>query len=247
MQMRKNSKVLKTKSSDWPLYRRFIIILTTIVVVLLGTYFVGLAILSRLGTREETFTQRDRLAPPPPTLASIPQATNSATLKIRGFAEPGSTIKLFLNGNENDSQLVGSEGQFTFEDINLELGENEIYASASDSAGNESQPSSIYRTVIDQKPPKLEVTEPADSTIIKEEKDKQTFVSVVGKVEEGATVTVNEYQAIVREEGNFEYRLLLNEEGENVVKIVANDTAGNKTTVEKTVIYNKLEKSESDS
>ncbi len=239
--MRRNSKVFKTNSSDWPLYRRFIILVAAIAIVLLGTYFVGLTILSRLGTREETFTQRDRVAPPPPTLASIPEATNSATLNIKGFAESGSTIQLFLNNSEKGSQLVSIEGQFIFEEIGLESGENEIYATAKDAAGNASQPSSIYKVVIDQKPPKLEVSEPENNAIIKEEKDKQTFVSVAGKVEEGATVTVNDYQAIVREGGNFEYRLLLTEEGENIIKIVAKDAAGNKTTVERTVIYKKLE------
>jgi len=244
--MRKNSKILKTKSSDWPMYHRFILLVAAIVILLVGTYFVGLALLSHLGNRDETFTQRDRIAPPPPTLTNIPQATNSATLKVAGFAEVGSTVKLFLNGNENDSQLVGAEGQFIFEKVNLESGENEIYATARDTVGNESPLSNTYSITIDQQPPKLEVTAPADNVIVKEEKDKQTFVLVTGKVEGGATVTVNDYQAIVREEGNFEYRLLLTTAGENKIKVVARDLAGNKTTVEKTVIYHQLEESKSE-
>ncbi len=241
--MRRNSKVFKNKSSDWPLYRRFFILVVAIVAILLGTYFVGLTLLSRIGTREETFTQRDRIAPPPPTLTGIPQATPSAQLKIKGFAETGSTVTLFLNNSEEDSQLIGSEGQFTFEGVNLELGENEIYATAKDSADNESRPSTVYKVIVDQKPPQLEVTEPEDNAVIKEEEGKQTFVLIKGKVEEGATVTVNEYQAIVRDEGNFEYRLLLTEEGENIIKIAARDLAGNKTMVEKTVIYKPIPQS----
>ena len=244
MQMRKNSKVLKTKSSDWPLYRRFIILLATIAVVLLGTYFVGLTILSRLGTHEETFTQRDRTAPPPPTLSSIPQATHSAKLNIRGFAEAGSTVALFLNNNEEDSQLVSAEGQFIFEEVGLEQGENEIYATASDTTGNESRQSTVYKVVIDRKPPKLEVTEPENNAVITQEDGEQTFIIVKGSVEENAIVTVNGHQAIVREEGRFEYRLLLTEPEENTIKIEARDLAGNKTTVEKTVIYKKLEESD---
>lgn len=246
--MRKNSKVFKTKSSDWPLYRRFFVLVTVIATILLGTYFVGLAILSRIGAPDETFTQRDRTAPPPPTLASIPQATNSAKLNIKGFAEAGSTITLFLNNNEEDSQLVGAEGQFVFEEVPLEPGENEIYATTKDSTGNEGRPSTVYKVIIDRKPPKLEVTEPEDRTIVTEEKDKQTFILVKGNAEENAIVTVNGYQAIVREEGNFEYRLPLSDEGETIIKIEARDLAGNKTTVEKTVIYKKLEEdSESES
>jgi len=239
--MRKNSKVFKNRTNDWSLYRRFFILVASIIIILLGTYFVGLTILGSLSNREETFSQRDRIAPPPPTLTGIPEATNSAQLNIKGFAEAGATVKIFLNGEEKDSQLTGSDGQFVFENVGLEQGENEIYAQAKDPAGNESQPSTIYKISIDQKPPKLEVTAPADNTIITEEKDKETIVLVTGKVEEGATVTVNDYQAIVREEGNFEYRLLLTTEGENIIKIVAKDRAGNKTTIEKTVIYKKLE------
>lgn len=210
-----------------------------IVVVLLGTYFVGLTILSRLGTHEETFTQRDRIAPPPPTLSSIPQATNSAKLNIKGFAEAGSTVALFLNGSEKDSQLVGAEGQFVFGEIGLESGENEIYATAKDTTGNESRQSTVYKVIIDSKPPKLEVTEPEDSAIITQKEGDQAFVIVKGSVEENTIVTVNGHQAIVREEGNFEYRLLLSDEGETTIKIEARDLAGNKTTVEKTVIYKK--------
>jgi hypothetical protein len=244
--MRRNSKVLKTKKSDWPLYRRFFILVGAIVIILLATYFIGLAILSQIGTREDTFTQRDRIAPSPPILTGVPQATNSAQLNIKGFAEVGTTVTLFLNSGENDSQLVGAEGQFNFEKVGLELGENEIHTTTTDNAGNESRQSTVYKVVVDQKPPKLEVIEPENGAIVKEEEDKQTFVLVKGEVEEGATVTVNDYQAIVREEGKFEYRLLLTKEDENIIKIIARDTAGNKTTVEKAIIYKKLEEESED-
>ncbi len=226
------------------MYRRFIILLTAIAGVLLGTYFVGLAILSRLGTSDETFTQRDRTAPPPPTLSNIPQATHSAKLNIKGFAESGSTVALFLNNNEKDSQLVSAEGQFVFEEVPLEQGENEIYATSKDATGNESRQSTVYKVIIDRKPPQLEVTEPEDNAVISEEKDEQSFVLIKGNVEENAVVTVNGHQAIVREEGDFEFRLPLSEEGELIIKVEARDLAGNKTTVEKTVIYKKLEEEE---
>lgn len=248
MQMRKSSKVLKNKSSDWPLYRRFLILVTVITGILVGTYFVGIALLSRTSAPDEAFTERDRTAPPPPTLSSIPQATHSAKLNIKGFAEAGSTVTLFLNSNEKDSQLVSAEGLFVFEEVPLEQGENEVHTTAKDATGNVSRPSTVYKVIIDRKPPKLEVTEPEEGTIITQEKDKQAFVLVKGNVEENTIVTVNGHQAIVREEGNFEYRLMLSEEGETFIKIEARDLAGNKTTIEKTILYQKLEEgSESES
>ncbi len=238
--MRKNSKVLQARSPDWPLYRRFFILVAAITAILMGTYFIGIALLSRIGTPEETFTERDRTAPPPPTLSSIPQATHSAKLNIKGFAEPGATVTLFLNNSEKDSQLTNAEGQFVFEEVPLEQGENGVYATAKDATGNESRPSTTYKVIIDRKPPKLEVTEPEEGVVITEEKDKQTFILVKGTVEENTIVTVNGYQAIVQGEGNFEYRLLLSEEGEIFIKIEARDLAGNKTTIGKTIIYEKL-------
>lgn len=243
--MRKDSKVFKVTPSDWALYRRFILLLSAIAAVLLGTYFLGLTILSNLGTQDQTFTQQDRVAPPPPTLTGVPQATNSAELNIAGFAEASSTVALFLNGGKKDSQLADAEGKFIFEKVRLETGENEIYTEAKDSAGNESRQSAVYKVAVDQKPPKLEVTEPPNNATVSEEKGKQTFILVKGKAEENTTVTINEHQAILQNEGNFEYRLLLTEPGENKIKATAKDLAGNATTVEKTVIYQKLEGSPS--
>ena len=123
----------------------------------------------------------------------------------------------------------------------LEQGENEVYTTAKDATGNESRPSTVYKVIIDRKPPKLEVTEPEQGATITEEEDKQTFVIVGGTVEENTIVIVNGHQAIVRGEGDFEYKLLLSDEGEIFIKIEARDLAGNKTTIEKTVIYKKLE------
>lgn len=245
--MRKDSKLI-TKDSDWPLYRRFIVLVAAILLLLTLTYFAGLIILANLniffseGGTTSVLNQKSIV--PPPTVSSLPQATNSATLKIKGFAPEGTTAILFVNGEEAGSQITDKEGRFTFEDITLKEGENNIYT-VGKSGGVES-PESIVQTVLfDRQPPKLEINEPESGKIIKEEKDKPTLAVVAGKVDETATVTVNGRQAIVNSDGVFKHHLPLTEAGENTIKIETTDAAGNKTTVEKTVIYKKLEESES--
>lgn len=232
------------RESDWPLYRRFILLVVAIVALLTLTYFAGLVVLSNLnlfwgGTEPEPIVKKEG-AIPPPQIFSLPQATHSATLKITGFAPEGTTVALFVNEEETDSQITDKEGQFVFDEVSLNRGENKIYVTGKNQSGTESQPSTIQTVILDQDPPKIEITSPEDGKIIKEEKDQPTFVSVSGKVNENAVVTVNGRQAIVNGEGVFDHRLRLTEEGETVIKIEAKDPAGNKTTVEKTVIYKKL-------
>lgn len=241
--MRRYSK-FGIKESDWPLYRRFFLLVVAIVAILSLTYFAGLIVLANLnlfwgGTEPEPIVKKEGSIPPPQVF-SLPQATHSATLKITGFAPEGTTVALFVNEEETDSQITDKEGQFVFEKVNLNRGENKIYATGKSQSGAESQPSTIQTVVLDQEPPKIEITSPEDGQIVKEEEDQPTFVNVSGKVSENAVVTVNGRQAIVNGEGTFDHRLRLTEEGENTIKIEAKDPAGNRTTVEKTVIYKKI-------
>ncbi len=73
--------------------------------------------------------------------------------------------------------------------------------------------------------------------------DNQTFSGgnkttvVQGTTDTDAKVTVNGFWAIVDDQGNFSYTLPL-QNGDNQVNIVATDTAGNTTTVQKSVTYN---------
>jgi hypothetical protein len=246
--MRRYSK-FGIKESDWPLYRRFFLLVAAIMAILALTYFAGLVVLANLNlfwgeAGPEPIVKKEGPIPPPQVL-NLPQATHSATLKIAGFAPEGTTIALFVNEEEVNSQITDKEGQFVFEAVNLNQGENKIYVTGKNQSGAESQPSTTQTVLLDQEPPKVEITSLEDNQIIKEEKDQPTFVSVSGKVSENAAVTVNGRQVIVNGDGIFDHRLRLTEEGENTIKIEATDAAGNKTTVEKTVIYKKLEESES--
>lgn len=249
--MRRDLKSIRrtklARSSDWPLYRRFLVLITIILLLLLGAYFAGLFLLSNLNIFWGTVNPnggsgpKDTIAPSPPTIFSLPEATNSAALNVKGFAEPGGTVILFVNESQKDTQIADKEGRFSFNDLRLETGENRFGALVKDSSENESRTSTTQTVVFDKEPPKLEVNAPEDGDTVSEEKGKQTFVNVSGNVDGGAKVTVNGNLAIIREEGKFEHRLLLTEEGENTIKIEAKDAAGNKTVVEKTIIFKKLE------
>jgi len=179
---------------------------------------------------EETVleTTRDNLPPPPPQLDPLPEATNSAFLVISGRAEKGAELILFQDGEEKEKTSVGDEGEFAFNQITLEDGENIFLARARDGAGNESQPSLAQTVILDEQPPELTIDSPQDGETINDKKE----ISIKGKTEKEAIVMVNDRQVVVGLEGNFEASYFL-AEGENEIIVVAKDKAGNKT--EKTI------------
>jgi hypothetical protein len=235
----------RRQNQERNLYIRFLALVGAIIVILVLTYFAGIAVLGNLnvflGTPAPTpNTSRERVVPPP-KVYSLPQATYSGQIKVEGYAQPGSRVTLFVNENEIESLVSNKDGQYTFDQVSLKKGENQIYVVAKDSEGTESKPSNTATVVFDDQPPKLTIENPKDNQIIKEDKKGNTFVMVKGSVSERATVTVNGQQAIINQDNEFEHRLNLSKEGENIIKIIARDRAGNETVVEKTIIYKKLE------
>lgn len=176
---------------------------------------------------------KDVIPPSPPRMKPLSEATNSAQINIQGFAEPGSTVKIFLSGITEAETITDNDGLFSYTGINLTLGKNEIYTLATDAAGNTSQESGRLVIFYDDVAPNLEVSEPPDG---KEFFGPEGGIKIKGKTEEGATVYINGHLAIVGFEGNFEYPLNLSQ-GENPIKITAMDKAGNQTEKEIKVNY----------
>lgn len=161
-----------------------------------------------------------------PVIDSLPQATNSAEFYISGQATSNYKVSVFVNNTLSSSEESDKDGSFSIK-INLREGENKIKAQASkdDKKSDFSDEETIYYT---NKPPKLEIKNPSDGAHL--EKD-QSPVQVQGTTDIGASVTVNDFWAVLNGE-NFSYTLSL-QNGENNIKIVAKDDAGNKT--EKTI------------
>ena len=221
------------------LYKNTAISIAAIIVVLIFIIFFGLKLLVNFSLLlgriksigEIPITSQNEFVLPP-TLNPLPEATNSAVIEISGVgSQPGQTIELFLNGNSLKSALIDSDSRFTFAQIRLEIGENQIKARAKGN-GNESDFTEEVILVYETTPPALEVTEPFDGQIVK----KTGEIRVVGKTEPDATILVNEFLPIVDGNGNFYYRMPLLA-GENTIKVTARDRAGNQTTNEIKVTF----------
>ncbi len=162
-------------------------------------------------------------APPPLTVSSPVDGllTNQSPVAVSGTTEAGAALT--VNGN---AVSVDAQGAFTT-NMNLNLGENSFTITATDAVTN-SQTKTI-KVTYDPNAPSLEITYPPDN-LITNKKD----LTVTGKTEAGATLTINDANVSVDAEGKFSYALALNE-GENNLAIISTDKAGNKITAARKV------------
>lgn len=167
--------------------------------------------------------------PNPPIFSNIPSATKDDKISINGYAEPGSTVKIYLNGPEASSVVADTEGLFTFLDLPLIKGNNTIFGKTTDADNRQSEPSETYTLVYSTDKPKIDIDTPKDGDVIKN-LDKSVLVK--GKVDKKAEVKVNGRLAILSSDNRFEV-LLGASEGNMEIKIEAVDDAGNKE--EKTI------------
>lgn len=164
----------------------------------------------------------------PPILNPVAQATKSASITIEGNALPKQTIKLYVNGKFTDNTRTRSSGKFTFANVTLEKGLNEIKVKAQNEKKQSSDYSDAVTVTYRDKAPTLEISNPQDG---------QTFakgsntLKVTGKTDTNAKVTINDAWTVTNGDGSFSYPFRLND-GENTIKVVATDDADNKTEKE---------------
>lgn len=171
------------------------------------------------------------VAPAVPRLAQDFDATNSASIKLSGIADPKVTVELWQNGNSADTTIAGDDGKFSI-DVSLIKGENTFSVQATSEQGTKSEKSEVYKISYLNSSPKLEITAPKDGDTVK---DSQTTIS--GKTDTDVTVTANDRLLITKSDGTFTGVLFLSN-GDNRIKVVATDRAGNQTTREITIKYN---------
>lgn len=219
--------------------KRLFIIAGSIVVILILLFTVGIPLIIKAASfladskSSGPSINGDTIPPLPPTLSPLLSATNSATLKVSGYAEPEATLKLIVDDEEVKKVVLGTDGQFEFTDIKLAIGVNSIKAIAVDTAGNESSPSQIRQITYKKKAPKLEISEPTDNQEYHQKDHAATFK---GETDPDVDVTINGRFVNVAEDGKFMYTIQLSD-GENKFTILASDTAGNQTKLEKVVKY----------
>ncbi|MBI4065417.1 hypothetical protein HY409_03545 [Candidatus Gottesmanbacteria bacterium] len=170
----------------------------------------------------------------PPVLDALPEATNSASLKIIGKAQPDITLIIYLNESETKKLTVPKDGAFSVE-LSAKEGDNTISAKTLDQKGTLSDLSNVIKVIVKKSKPLLEIASPQeDANIIS---DDATF-SVQGKTEEENTVTINDRFVLLLKDGSFSFKAQLSE-GLNTLTIIATDPAGNQTILERHVTYSR--------
>ena len=168
----------------------------------------------------------------PPVLTQDFTATNSATITVTGTAIAKQTIQLFVNDDLVDTTTAKSDGTFSFKEVNLTQQQNTIKARSKEDKKVSDFSDPIIVSFI-QKEPTLTIDSPSDGQSFPHD---QSSVQVKGKTDPDDRVTVNDFWAIVDNDGNYSYSLHL-QNGDNQIHVVATDAAGNKTEKQIKVTY----------
>ncbi len=215
-------------------YRRITLATLLVIALIVGGYFLGVPLLANLGngSSDDQITplgSADNVAPAAPRLNSQPDQVNTRSLNVSGTAESGSTVTVYINDKEAFSALTDKDGQFSGE-AQLEGGKNTVTAIAQDAAGNKSRQSKSTEIVYDATPPSLVLLQEISSQTDKQE------LTVKGKTESSAKVTINQRQAVVASDGVFSQVIQL-DSGENRIEIIAKDMADNSRKIERSITY----------
>lgn len=176
---------------------------------------------------------KDTTPPQAPIIYEFPSTTKESTASVKGYAEAGSKVKLFVNGPETQTTVADTTGQFTFFDIQLITGKNTLFAKATDDSNNESEVSKSVYIDIDRDKPSITIDSPKnDSTV----RNLDSRITIKGKLSEEGSLKIEDRMVIVRPDLTFEY-LLGVKEGKSEIKLVATDKAGNEKEEKLTVTY----------
>ena len=149
--------------------------------------------------------------------------TNRSTIVVTGTTEYGSILRV-------NNLLVGVDTSGTFNtEIALSDGVHDIVISSTDTAGNSA--TITRRVTVDTIVPILQITAPKDNSVF-----NTLTINVTGVTDRtGTTVAVNGNIVNVSADGTFTTQLTLSE-GTNTLSVAANDIAGNRITLTRTVL-----------
>jgi hypothetical protein len=181
------------------------IVAVVAVVIVFGTHIlVGFSLLvGKLTGNEEPVTQQQGTSYiEPPTLDPAVEATNSAEITIAGNASPKQHISLYLNGEVVDKTTAKSDRSFEFTNVTLKDGENSLKTKVLTDDNRESDYSNELTISLLKKAPQLTIESPQDGQGYKKE---ESPIKVSGQTDPGVKVTVNDFRAIVDDQGKYSY------------------------------------------
>ncbi len=203
-----------------------VIILAAFGTNLLVGFSVGLNMLR--GSDKVEITQQEVNYVAPPVLDPLPAATKVNSVNISGSAITSDDVEinLFINGEPIDKVKPNKDGTFSFQNIELKKGENEIKSRSTTTTGKQSDFSEDVKIKYLDKNPTLEISVPSDGQTFRKD---QGQIRISGKTDPGAKVTVNDFWTITNDNGDFYYTYTL-KDGENSLMFISTDEAGNTTT-----------------
>lgn len=227
--VRKSDETVTKKT----VFMGFLTILFAVFIVVFGLPFlikfsVFLGDMKKSGDNSE-----NKILPPLAPRLVIPfEATNSAIFKINGFAEAKVDVELFKNEVSIGKTEVTENGDFAFEKISLDEGENSFSAIASSEKTGAGDGSIPIMVLYDKQAPALKLTNPSETSLTVDYAD----FDIVGEAEKGVSVSINGRLAAVDDMGNFKLKIQLNT-GKNDIEVVARDSAGNETRKTISITY----------
>ena len=229
---------LNRKTNDQITKKTIFLGLSTIVLGLLVLLF-GLPLLVKFsiflgeGKNKKNSIVEEKIMPPlAPRILRDFEATNSATIKIKGFAEAKVKVKLYKNEISIGSTEVSENGDFVFDKIDLSDGDNYFSAIASTDKSGNSDESEIINVVYDTMAPSLTLTNPSEESLSVDSID----FDIVGKTDKGSSVLINNKIVKVDDNGDFKEKWQLTI-GKNDLVVIARDDAGNETKKSISITY----------
>ena len=215
----------------------FLGILTIISGVLVLLY--GLPLLIKFsiflgeGKNKKNTVNEEKIMPPlAPRILREFEATNSATIKIKGFAESKVNVEIFKNDISIGITEVSENGDFVFDKIPLDLGDNYFSAIASTEQSGNGDGSETMNIIYDTQAPSLVLTNPGEDSLTID----YTDFDIVGTTDKGSSVMINNRIVKVDDDGAFKEKWQLTT-GKNELVVVARDVAGNETKKSISITY----------
>jgi hypothetical protein len=172
------------------------------------------------------------LPPMAPRLIMPFEATNSSQTIIKGLAEKNVMVELLKNDVSIGKVQTNDAGEFSFDNILLDQGDNLFTAIVISDSGGSSEPSKAVVIAYDNIPPTLVMLNPSQDSLDVSSAD----FDIIGQSDKSVSVTVNGQLAMVDDFGKFKIKLQLNT-GKNEVNIVVLDMAGNVTRKTISITY----------
>lgn len=200
---------------------------------ILPTFIGGLSVLNQFKTTSKITEPIEDTTIAPPVLNIPYEATNSAAISIKGYAQSSYFVEIYLDDELKSTTKAREDGSFISDPIELNIGSNFISGKAVNLEDKKSLSSKPIKVVFDNEKPTLEINSPSDN---QETKEKKFTVSGLAETQDEIDVRVNNFRVIVQADGKYSYTLELSE-GENIITVTATDGAGNSSQLTRRLVY----------